>query len=784
MGAAEIVQALGGRMTGSHGMVHCPAHDDTTPSLHVTERDGHVLVHCHAGCSQDAVLAALARRGIDLRRACVSGATSIEDYRHLTLGAPSRTWPYHDATGRVVGCVARFETPTGKTFRPLVRDDAGCWRTASRARGLPKPYPLFHLPALLARPDTPVLIVEGEKTAEAAARLFPDMVAITSMHGAQSPRQTDWSAVAKRDVTIWPDADEAGAQFAATVARLVGEAGAASVRIVSPPDSVPEGWDVADAWPEGVDPAALVAGAGGPTDTAEDNGDAFAHTVSRLAALSPHEYDQGRTREAARLHVRVGTLDAAVTDARVVAPAGDRNGRTLNWPDVEPWPTAVAGAALLTEIAALIKSYVYLVPPLADALALWVVMTWLHNQLEISTFLNVTSATKRCGKSLLLDVVGALVSQPMPTSHVTPAAFFRVIERHAPTLLLDEADRTFAKRDIPELIAAINGSQRRDSAFVLRCVGDDHEPRRFGTWCPKVLVGIGDLPDTVRDRALVIRLERRPPNHSLAHWRDRDREQIARLQRQIVRWTVDRAAVILAARNTVGFPPGLHDRACDAWEALLAMGHIASDDWAGPDGRASRACRHVTADTGDDLGAREQLLADLHAVFQTAGVPVALPTARLLKALHALDGRPWSEWRHGKPLSPRGLATLLTPFHVRPVNIRLPGGTVRKGYRRDDLTAVWQTYLHQPRGVLSATPLHPRRTNALDGSPSATPPEGVADTNGWKVLNKQDCSGVADRTACPREAWEERAAIVEFDAYFPREQAEALATELITRDRP
>ena len=146
---------------------------------------------------------------------------------------------------------------------------------------MPKPYPLFHLPALLARPDTPVLIVEGEKTAEAAARLFPDMVAITSMHGAQSPRQTDWSAVAKRDVTICPDADEAGAQFAATVARLVGEAGAASVRIVSLPDSVPEGWDVADAWPEGVDPAALVAGARGPTDTAEDNGDAFAHTVSR-----------------------------------------------------------------------------------------------------------------------------------------------------------------------------------------------------------------------------------------------------------------------------------------------------------------------------------------------------------------------------------------------------------------------------------------------------------------------------------------------------------------------
>ena len=59
MDAEEIVRALGGRMTESGGMVRCPAHDDTSPSLHVTDANGRVLVHCHAGCSQDAVLDAL-----------------------------------------------------------------------------------------------------------------------------------------------------------------------------------------------------------------------------------------------------------------------------------------------------------------------------------------------------------------------------------------------------------------------------------------------------------------------------------------------------------------------------------------------------------------------------------------------------------------------------------------------------------------------------------------------------------------------------------------------------
>ena len=99
-----------------------------------------------------------------------------------------------------------------------MRDAAGRWHTASRTRGFPRPYPLFNLPALLARPMAPVLICEGEQAAEAASRQFPDWVAVTSLHGAKAPQKSDWSSVARRDVTIWPDADDAGARFAVAVA--------------------------------------------------------------------------------------------------------------------------------------------------------------------------------------------------------------------------------------------------------------------------------------------------------------------------------------------------------------------------------------------------------------------------------------------------------------------------------------------------------------------------------------------------------------------------------------
>ena len=502
--------------------------------------------------------------------------------------------------------------------------------------------------------------------------------------------------------------------------------------------------------------------------------------LARLAALPPLDYDVIRRDEAARLGVRAETLDREVTVRRTTAPPNGQAspGRVLDWPEPEPWPEPVAGATLLTEIADLLRTYVCMPAPVVDTVALWIVMTWLHADLEISPFLNITSATKRCGKTLLMDVIGALVHRPMPTNNVTAAALFRIIESRAPTLLLDEADRTFAKQDIPDLIATLNGSQRRESAYVLRCVGDEHEPRQFGTWCPKALAGIGDLPDTVTDRSLVVRLERRPPGHPLSQWRDRDRAAVMDLQRRIARWVHDHSPAILQARNAVTFPVGLHDRARDGWEALLAMATVAGGDWAGDTGRARQACEHVHADLEEDAGAREQLLADLRAVFQDAGDPEALPTKQILDALHAMEGRPWSEWWRGKPLSSRGVSTLLKPFKVRPVNIRLSDGTVLKGYRLAHLAPVWRTYLppEAPKGgILSATPLHPNVINELDGSLSATPDQAVADRNGRNSLQKQACSGVADRTPPMTGEEEERAAILEFDGGLSREEAERRA---------
>ena len=388
---------------------------------------------------------------------------------------------------------------------------------------------------------------------------------------------------------------------------------------------------------------------------------------------------------------------------RRMKPAGDesdgKQGRPVEWPDPQPYHDPVDGPPMLDDAAAFIRRYVWLDEPGADALALWAVMTWIHDRLDISPFANLTSATKRCGKSLLLEVLAELVYRPLPLSgQVTAAALFRIVEPHAPTLMLDEADTYM--RDDEILRGVVNGSQRRNAAYIVRCVEPDNEPRRFGTWCPKLIAGIGNIPDTIRDRSLVVRLERKPAAVRLDPWRERDREAVESMRGQIARWTADNAGRIGGMLSAVTFPDAFQsDRARDAWAPLLAIATAAGGEWAGRNGRAWKACEHFAATSGDDEGgAREMLLADLYAIFEAVEWPEAIPSATIVERLVEMESRPWPEWKRGKPITVRQLASLLRPFDVHPRNHRAPGGQ-SKAYFLDALRPVFDAYLPSEGGI-------------------------------------------------------------------------------------
>ena len=168
------------------------------------------------------------------------------------LGKPSKVWPYNNEAGKLLGGVARFETPDGKNILPFTyceKDGIQEWRW----KGFPTPRPIYALEKFPKNPTAPILVVEGEKTAEAAQGLFTDYVVTTSPGGANAAPSASWGPLKGREVLIWPDHDKEGANYAQDVVKMVQKSDAASVAIVQVPVEFPEKWDLADPIPEGWD---------------------------------------------------------------------------------------------------------------------------------------------------------------------------------------------------------------------------------------------------------------------------------------------------------------------------------------------------------------------------------------------------------------------------------------------------------------------------------------------------------------------------------------------------
>ena len=142
-------------------------------------------------------------------------------------------WRYSDTF-----MVCRFPD---KKIRPL-------WWSGSRWTWAapPAPRPLLNLDKLRSNPGT-ILIVEGEKTADAAARLYPRAVVTTWPSGCKAIDKADWSPLVGRRVILWPDADQPGQQAMDRLAQLLLRLPVDRVQMVTPPADVPEGWDLADA---------------------------------------------------------------------------------------------------------------------------------------------------------------------------------------------------------------------------------------------------------------------------------------------------------------------------------------------------------------------------------------------------------------------------------------------------------------------------------------------------------------------------------------------------------
>lgn len=157
------------------------------------------------------------------------------------LGKPTAKWDYLDEQGKLIACVYRYDTESGKEFR--------VWDVKNKKAKSPNPRPLYNIPQILNAKK--VILVEGEKSAD---RLIEKgFTATTAMFGANAPiNKTDWSPLFGKEVIIWPDNDSAGIDYGKKVsAHLAGIA--AFISILTTPKDKPAKWDAADAVLENFD---------------------------------------------------------------------------------------------------------------------------------------------------------------------------------------------------------------------------------------------------------------------------------------------------------------------------------------------------------------------------------------------------------------------------------------------------------------------------------------------------------------------------------------------------
>jgi putative DNA primase/helicase len=427
--------------------------------------------------------------------------------------------------------------------------------------------------------------------------------------------------------------------------------------------------------------------------------------IERLAALEPIQYEAVRIAAAKQLNVRANILDREVARTRR-ALGLDRPDDAGQDKTVLPWPDPVEGDHVAEALRATNRRYAVLSDGAADAIALWVLLSWAIDNFSFAPRLAITSPTRGCGKTTVLRLLNKLTRRSLKSGCITAAALFRAMELLKPTLILDENEKYLEPNS--DLHAILNEGHCR-GAKALRCVGDNQELRAFEIFGLVAFARNGKIPDDLEQRSIVIQMQRRLPGEALAELRDDRSDQLDNLSRMCLRWAEDRADII---RDHDPDMFGIINRVADNWRPLFALADAIGSDW--PD-RIRQACADLMPSSEHADSADTLLLADIKAIFDDMGTD-RLSSAQTCEALVALEGRPWAEYgKSGKPITKNKLAYRLDRFGIRSENVRI-GTSVLKGYHRHRFEETWARYLTPTTIGPTAETLHRYNTDGADGS--------------------------------------------------------------------
>jgi len=396
---------------------------------------------------------------------------------------------------------------------------------------------------------------------------------------------------------------------------------------------------------------------------------------------------------------------------------------------ITPHPEAVVIGDLLTEIEAVIKRHVVLNDHAAAALAVWVLHTYVYERRDTVAYVAIESPEKRCGKTTLLSVLAAMGNKPLIASNITVSALFRAIDTLRPTLFIDEADTFLAGNGT--IRGIINSGNTWRTAYVLRMAkakkGRGHSPefskedsndsravelghdslgcaaargadgaarrplplesgdaalKRYNCWCPKVIAMIGQAPDTIADRSIVVMMTRKLVTESRAPLAELNTTGI---RAKCARFALDWAQTIAQSEKIRG--EGLNDRAADTFDPLYVIARLAGSEWE----QKLHAAAVALSSNANSQSLGVELLLDILSIFMLTGqeklfsrqVAATLRDGGVGLRSLALKYSSMNEHR---------ISQVLRPYGIRPCTIRI-GKDVNKGYRKDDFRDALHRYV-------------------------------------------------------------------------------------------
>jgi uncharacterized protein DUF3631 len=364
-------------------------------------------------------------------------------------------------------------------------------------------------------------------------------------------------------------------------------------------------------------------------------------------------------------------------------------------------PEPVAGTSLSPEkLYNDIKDFVtrYIVfsrPEDVDVVALWIMHTWVAQLFDFTPYIYLHSPVMRCGKTQVHRVVEPLVKNPLRTCNISESALFREIADSHPTLLWDEVDSIFGSRKASEANenkrALLNaGYERGIRAIRMERSGGGFVKITYDPFCPKILAGIGRLPDTIVDRSIPILIHRRLKTQPCQKYRRKDRANAKPLHDALETWSTDVELLKTLRESQPQMPESLTDRQEDIWEPLLAIADSIGGDVPKLAREAARALCGTDNDNEQGYG-----ITYLIAVRKVVGEKGRITSADLIDGLWEADALPSRLMEDEKPNYKKighWLSKFIKSYGGKPARQLDFDGQNARGYESAELKEVFERY--------------------------------------------------------------------------------------------